>query len=64
MNVMFVMDLLPDTKNCGLRMHRECWERFTGIRALAIPSCIMAHGQSLGLWSAYGSAMKKNFSVI
>ena len=22
------MGLLPDTKNCGLRMHRECWERF------------------------------------
>ena len=22
------MDLLPDTYNCGLRMHQECWERF------------------------------------
>ena len=23
-----VMGLLPDTQDCGLRMHRECWERF------------------------------------
>ena len=23
------MDLLPDTKNCGLRMRRECRERFS-----------------------------------
>ena len=22
------MGLLPDKYNCGLRMHRECWERF------------------------------------
>ena len=22
------MGLLPDTENCGLRMRRECWERF------------------------------------
>ena len=22
------MGLLPDTQNCGLRMHRECRERF------------------------------------
>ena len=24
-----IMGLLPDTQNCGLRMHRECRERFT-----------------------------------
>ena len=24
----FTMDLLPDTQNCGLRMRRECRERF------------------------------------
>ena len=23
------MGFLPDTLNCGLRMHRECWKRFT-----------------------------------
>ena len=25
---LIAMHLLPDTQNCGLRMHRECWERF------------------------------------
>ena len=24
----YYMDLLSDTQNCGLRMRRECWERF------------------------------------
>ena len=23
------MGLLPDTQNCGLRSHRECWKRFS-----------------------------------
>ena len=33
------MGLLPDTQNCGLRMRRECRERFPRHRALAIPTC-------------------------
>ena len=36
------MGLLPDTKNCGLRMRRECRERFPRDRGLAIPTCITA----------------------
>ena len=42
------MGLLPDTWNCGLRMRRECRERFfpsrnfKGNRYLAIPECITA----------------------
>ena len=36
------MGLLPDTQNCGLRMHRECRERFPRHRALAIPTCVTA----------------------
>ena len=37
-----VMGLLPDTYNCGLRMRRECQERFLCHRGLAIPTCTMA----------------------
>ena len=37
-----VMSLLSDTENCGLRMRRECWERFPHHRGLAIPTCIAA----------------------
>ena len=36
------MGLLPDTQNCGLRMSRECRERFPRHRGLAIPTCITA----------------------
>ena len=36
------MGLLPDTQNCGLRMLRECCERFSRHRSLAIPTCITA----------------------
>ena len=35
-----VMGLLPDTQNCGLRMRRECRERFPHQRGLAIPTYI------------------------
>ena len=35
-------DLLPDTQNCGLRMRRECRERFFHHRGLAIPTYITA----------------------
>ena len=38
----FIMGLLPDTQNCGLRMCRECRERFPRPRRLAIPACIKA----------------------
>ena len=34
------MGLLPDTYNCGLRIRRECRERFPRHRGLAIPTCI------------------------
>ena len=34
------MDLLPDTQNCGLHMHRECRERFPRHSGLAILACI------------------------
>ena len=34
------MDLLPDMKRSGLRMLRECRERFPHQRGLAIPTCI------------------------
>ena len=37
-----VMGFLPDTQNCGLRMRRECRERFPCHRGLAIPTCITA----------------------
>ena len=30
------MGILPDTQNCGLRMHRGCRERFPHHRGLAI----------------------------
>ena len=33
------MGLLPDTYNCGLRMRRECRERFPHYRGLATPTC-------------------------
>ena len=36
------MGLLPDTQNCGLRMHRECVECFPRHQGLAIPTCITA----------------------
>ena len=35
------MSLLPHTHNCGLRMRRECRERFPRHRGLTIPTCIM-----------------------
>ena len=38
----FCMGILPDTQNCGLRMRRECRERFRRHRGLAIPTCITA----------------------
>ena len=41
-NLQCAMNVLPDTKNCGLRMHRECRERFSSHRELAIPTCITA----------------------
>ena len=36
------MGFLPGTLNFGLRMRRECRERFTHHRGLAIPTCITA----------------------
>ena len=47
------MGLLPNTQNCGLRMRRECRERFPriefkGNRLLAIPACITAREQLMG----------------
>ena len=42
LQVSLAMSLLPDTQNCGLRMHRECRERFPRHRELVIPTCITA----------------------
>ena len=39
----FGMGLSPDTWNYGLRMRRECRERFPRHRGLATPTCITAH---------------------
>ena len=36
------MGLLLETQNCGLRMRRECRERFPRHRELVIPTCITA----------------------
>ena len=36
--VLHSMGLLPDTENCGLRMHRECRERFPRHRIQSKPS--------------------------
>ena len=36
------MGHLPDTSNCGLRMRRECRERFPRHLGSAIPTCITA----------------------
>ena len=35
-SIILYMGLLPDTLNCGLRMHQECRERFPHHRGLAI----------------------------
>ena len=40
--VVMIMKLLPKTYNCGLRMRRECRERFPRHRRSAIPACITA----------------------
>ena len=42
------MGLLPDKSNCGLRMRRECRERFPHHRGLAIPTCIMPGSLTCG----------------
>ena len=47
------MGLLPDTQNCGLRMRRECRERFPRHRGLAIPACITARASRA--WCMSGS---------
>ena len=39
---LIAMGLLPDTQYCGLRMRRECRERFPHRRGLTIPTCITA----------------------
>ena len=41
-SVYWSIGLLPDKQNCGLRMRRECQERFPHHRGLAIPTCITA----------------------
>ena len=44
---------MPDTHNCGLRMRRECRERFPRHRGLAIPTCITARA-----WRTYRDACR------
>ena len=41
----FGMGLLPETYNCGLRMRRECRERFPHHGGLAIPARITARAE-------------------
>ena len=48
------MGLLPDTLNCGSRMHRECRERFPLHRGLAIPISITARALRVS-WCMPGS---------
>ena len=51
------MGLLTDTKNCGLRMHRECWERFPRHRLQRKPLASdpgMHHGTCV-TWCMSGS---------
>ena len=51
------MGLLPDRSSYGLRMHRECRERFPRHRGLAIPTCNTARASRtcrdacLGQWA-------------
>ena len=40
----FVYYLLIGIGGCGLRVRRECRERFPRPRKLAIPTCITARG--------------------
>ena len=49
------MGLLPDMWNCGLRMRRECQERFPRHRRLVIPTCITARAVTHVRWCMPGS---------
>ena len=56
----YLMGLMPDTKNCGLHMRRECRERFPWYRGLAIPTCITARASRMcrflsSRWRVYRS---------
>ena len=42
------MGLLPDTRDCGLPMRRECQKSFHRHRGLAIPTCITARAWRTG----------------
>ena len=53
--VLFRMGLLPDTQNCGLRMRRECRERFPRHRGLTIPACTTAPARPHVPWCLPGS---------
>ena len=46
------MGLLPDTQNCGLRMRRECRERFPRHHGLTIPACNTARAVMVLAWIA------------
>ena len=57
-----IMGILPDTQNCGSRMHRECRERFPRHRGLAVPSCItvmrvLTNVYWSGMWTRLSSSL-------
>ena len=54
------MGLLPDRSNSGLRMRRECWERFPCHRGLAIPTCITAACRDRKLTDSFEVGSEEN----
>ena len=56
------MGLLPDMQNCGLRMRRECRERFPRQRGLATPTCITARASTrCFLWSRWWRKRSRHY---
>ena len=51
-------------KNCGLRMLRECRERFPHYRGLAIPACIMARAWRTCRCSSWWRHQMETFSAL
>ena len=67
-NPMDDMGLLPDIQNYGLRMHRECRERFPrqrlqGNREWAIPACIACGGEE-NVPGIPGARTNRNFAYL
>ena len=58
-----LMGPLPDTSNCGLRMRRECRERFPRHRGLAIQTCITARASRTCRDACQGRSLAVSFEV-